>query len=388
MYEDILLNFYWDALIKAETIIFELEQKQLPITSESKLIKGLAIAELIRNHVKFYVIQPEKEITKTKKIGFISLTSTEENTNFQAPTIVIKDPNGSEHKVEAELIKQILGSDYNTIILKEDSNTVPNQEIKEIPIIDFSDEEYETEEKQEELIPEEPESSKIDHSMRLPIFEKDGRYSDDIQSIKLWDTFTYNHHALTLKHQDQDVTIHFYVYPLAMKQNELASDIMAIAESDDLCRANVSRGNVSAVELNFNDISFTIRGSFQNGKFNSVVVPMDQAIINTMSEQMDSHEATNRTSTTYAQSEYHGIIFNIFPAKFKQDEYGNYVPANGSHGYTPAGIVIERNNLIEVLTPTSEGTFHVLGNNKEDIIIETYWNCPKQGHTFNYRFEN
>lgn len=389
MNEEVLLGFYWESLNKAETIISELEKNNQPVTPEAKLIKGLAFAGLIRQHAKFHLVQPDKEITTTKKVGFISITSTEDNQDFESPKIIIKDPNGFEHECETTVLQPILGPEFAPLILKK---TVDGTEIRpasEIKFVELSEEQMIEEEEtlNADSIAEESQPS-TDRKDRLPEFIKDGRYKDDVQGIKLWDTFTYNHHALSLEYNGESGTIHFYVYPLAIKQNELATDIMVIAESGEVCRANVSRGTVSSVELNFGDIPFMIRGSFKDGKFHSIVKPMIQELIETTTENIYPHEATNRTSTTFVQSEYHGILFNIFPAKFKKDEFGDYIPANGSNGYTPAGIVIERDHHVEVLTPTSEGIFNVLGNNGETILIETYWNHPKLGETFNYHFDS
>ena len=387
MNEESLINFYWDALNKSESIISELNANEMPETAESKLVKGLAVAGLIRNNVKFHLVQPDKEVTKTKKVGFISFTSTEENQDFQNPKVILRDLNGFDHEFELDMLSQILGPDFDSLVLGKKPAGQTLKPVTEIKIADLPDDFYETEQKKEEEKPAEEETP-LDNGERLPVFAKDGRYKDDIQSLKLWDSFVYNHHAVTINYKGNEGTIHFYVYPLAIKYNELATDIMVIAESGDMCRANVSRGSVSSVELSFGDIPFVIRGSFQDGKFNSIVKPLIQEVIDTMKESVYPHEAETRTSTTYVQSEYHGILFNIFPAKFKKDEFGDYYPANGTNGYTPAGVVIERDNHVEVITPTSEGTFSVLGNDNETILIETYWNCPKQGHTFNYHFDS
>lgn len=388
MNEEILIGFYWESLSRAENVISDLQKNNQPITPEARLIKGLAFAGLIRHHVKFHLVQPEKEITTTKKVGFISITSTEDNQDFESPKVIIRDPNGFDHECETEVLQPILGPEFAPLILKQNPDGTSVRQVSEIKLADLPEE--------EELIEEEPkdtetvidESSQTNRKDRLPEFIKDGRYKDDVQGIKLWDTFTYNHHAISLEYKGDSGTIHFYVYPLAIKQNELSTDIMVIAESGEVCRANVSRGAVSSVELSFGDIPFMIRGSFKDGQFHSIVKPMIQEVIETMTEHVYPHEATNRTSTTFVQSEYHGIVFNIFPAKFKKDEFGDYIPANGSNGYTPAGIVIERDHHVEVLTPTSEGVFNVLGNNGETILIETYWNHPKLGETFNYHFDS
>ncbi|MBQ6857139.1 MAG: hypothetical protein IJO13_08550 [Lachnospiraceae bacterium] len=385
MSDNLLVNYYWDVLSKAETILSGLENNKQAVTPEARLLKGLAVAGLIRQNVKFHLIQPEKEVTTTKKVGFISITSTEMNDDFVVPKIIIKDFNGNEHECDLDVLKPILGPDFDILIFQKRPDGTDIKQVNEIKLPDLKEEDsiQESVVKKDNVLPV-PEVKKD----RLPEFIKDGRYKDDVQGMKLWDTFIYNHHALTIEHQGNAGTIHFYVYPLSIQENKLSTDIMVVAESGELCRANISRGEISSVELEFAGIPFTVRGSFQNGKFHSIVKPMIQEVMENMEEKIDSHFTESRTSTTYVQSEYHGIIFNIFPAKLKKNETGQYIPSNGTNGYAPAGIVITRDNHVEVLIPTSDGTFNVIGNNGENILIETFWNNPKQGYTFNYRFES
>lgn len=317
-------------------------------------------------------------------MAFISITSVEENQDFEEAKVIIRDPKGYDHECSAELLERILGPEYAPIVLKKSPEGVPLKQAQEIVLAELQEE---IDEPMTVPVQTEEEEKQENSADRMPEFVRDGRYKDDVQGRKTWDTFVYNHHALSISYRGNEGTIHFYVYPLAMRQNALSTDIFVIAESGEVCRAGVSHGEVSSVELNFGEIPFVVRGSFKDGQFQSIVKPMIQEVLDTAQENIYEHPAKVRTSSTYVQTEYHGVPINIFPAKWKKDEYGDYVPENGSSGYVPAGIVIGRENHVEVFTPTSEGVFNILGNDGEKILVSTYWNHKGDDYIFRYDFE-
>lgn len=362
-----ILDYFWDVLKRTETIKNSLQSENISDTPETQYLKGIAFAELLRHNVKFKLIQPDKEITKTKSIGFLQVTSVTQNDDTREACIIITNPEGVEYSCELDLIKKILNTDYNRVVLKisDDGKSIPTITELNIPDLPEEAETKETsEEKGEEKGKDEASSIAEYSAERLPEFMHDGRYKDDPINKKQLNTFICKQHDLEINSKLGNGIIHFYVYPLGIKANEKATDIFVVAESGGVCRTSISRGKTSSLEIEFEGISFAVRGSFENGDFISMVKPLAEELVGNYVENIISYDAKIRTSSTYMQTEIHGILFNVFPAQFGK---------NKQNGLCPAGIVIERNNQLEIFTPTSEGSFVIKGNEGETISLITYW---------------
>ncbi|MCD8083227.1 MAG: hypothetical protein LUE86_06940 [Clostridiales bacterium] len=370
MNEEILINHYWTSLKQAEEDIRVLSEMGQEATAEMNLIYGIAAAGVLRHGTKFQVVMPNAEDTqKQKKLGFFAITSDTGEPEVLPANIEFRDPEGDKHSCGEELLRKIMHEEYDRVILKiEEEKPEPAKLSITLPDIKEEEEELlpETEDKvtpeDAETMDEIPET--VQDASRLPVFFKDGNYKDDAEGKKPDETFLYNQHDVTISYGGESGIIHFFVFPLAVKFNERATDIVVIAESGEVCRAGVSHGIGSSVELEFAEIPFVVRGSFEQGEFRSQVNSLNDEVAKTMQTELKPHPAARRTSTTYVQMRFMGIDLNVFPAKFKN---------NGSTGYAPGAIAIERNGLIELLTPTSEGPFVITGNDGENISVETYW---------------
>lgn len=335
--------FYWDVLKRAEKIKNDLEANHSPETKELRYLRGIAFAGLIEHNTPFRLVQPLKEITKTKKLGFLSITSVESTEDEREEQVFLQDPEGVEYSCDTQLLQDIMKQRYRTLVLKE-QETIQKEEGEAAILV--PDLEEETKQKTVIKMAESEEkqlAEEVHTKDRLPVFSKEEQFRNDRDGQKQIETFWCSQHDLTITHEGAHGTIHFYVYPLAIKENERATDVFVIAESGGICRTALSRGEVSSVELEFEGVPFAIRGSFQNGKFISMVKPLLADVAENYQEKVIDRSSSIRTSTTYVQTEYRGLKFNIFPAMFG---------GNGSRGFAPAGIVIERAGQIEISTPT------------------------------------
>lgn len=372
---------FWDFLFKAEALKQKIEAENIEETAEVRLIRGISFSELIRNNVPFHVIIPEEDKIKEKKMLFsISITSVEKSNDERAEQVIIKDSSGEDHACESSILKEIMGKDYQTLVLKIDPSTGKDLPSAEIVIPDLNLEQEPAnnpiEEQKDDLEKVEEQAPKSKN--RLPEFVKNGRFRDDALWKKELSTFLCNQHNITLTYQGNSGVIQFYVYPLDVKTEEKATDIFVIAVAGDVCRSAVSRGETSSVELDFEGIPFAVRGSFEGGTFKSMVKPLVEEIVSSYTEEIINYVPEKRTSTTFVQAEYAGITFNIFPGRFM---------TNAQNGFCPAGIVLIRNERLESLTPNQEGSFSIIGNNGENINIITYWMGGKDA-CFWYKMES
>lgn len=372
---------FWDFLFKAEALKQKIEAENIEETAEVRLIRGISFSELIRNNVPFHVIIPEEDKIKEKKMLFaISITSVEKSNDERTEQVIIKDSAGEDHACESSILKEIMGKDYQTLVLKIDPSTGEDLPSAEIVIPDLNLEQAPAnspiEEQKDDLEKVEEQAPKSKN--RLPEFAKNGRFRDDSLWKKELSTFLCNQHNITLTYQGNSGVIQFYVYPLDVKTEEKATDIFVIAVAGDVCRSAVSRGETSSVEIDFEGIPFAIRGSFEGGTFKSMVKPLVEEIVSSYTEEIINYVPEKRTSTTFVQTEYAGITFNIFPGRFM---------TNAQNGFCPAGIVLIRNERLESLTPNQEGSFSIIGNNGENINIITYWMGGKDA-CFWYKMES
>lgn len=361
-----ITDYYWDVLKRAEKIKSDLETNGMTETVEISYMRGISVAELIRHFVKFKLIKPEKEIVQTKGFGFFQVTTTTQNDDEREECVVITSPDGLEYTCELALLQNIMKKDYKKLILKisEDGKTI--QSPADIVIPDLPEEVEVAEEKVQEKKTENKEKQQEDPESRIPEFGHDGRYRDDAQGKKMFNTFLCNQHDLTIQSSLGSGVIHVFVYPLSAKLNEKATDIFVIAEAGGICRTSISRGKTSSLEIEFEKIAFAVRGSFENGNFISMVRPLTEGVVENCQELVTAHIPDARTATTYMQTQVaDGIICNVFPAKFSGNDQAT--------GLCPAGIVIERDRQLEIVTPNSEGSFTIKGTNGEDISLITYW---------------
>lgn len=371
MKEQQLIDFYWDTLKRCENNQAVLEEKGGNKTKELDRMQAISVAGLLRNGVQYHVLESQKENgIRQKKLGFLTISAFEEGSPNIAIKIILKDPDGNLHEYDAEFIRSVMHNDLDPFLVKEAVDHVQEEknESIETQIPDLKEVMEEEIEPASVKIPMPvtiKEEKKYTDSARLPEFIRDSQYPDDPLGKKLDSTFLFNQHDITITTKSGNTgTIHFFVFPLTVKSEEPATDILAIAESGEVCRASISRGNRSSVELEFAEIPFVIRGMFENNQFISQVNLLDEEEIASVQIEESKHPATDRTSITYAQFDYQGMLLNVFPARFRN---------NGSTGYAPATIAIERNHTIELITPTSEGTFALNGNDGEQLCVETYW---------------
>ena len=373
MREDQLKDFYWKILKIITGTRKELKIRGIDEAREYALLYRLAYAGLLRFGVHFQMQERYLgEAPNEKKLGFITVTTQKEEIAATVTHhITIRDEDGTFYEIGEEELRKVMFDDFDRVVLKIGSEETEQKEseplVPNFVIPDFQEENQEgeqqvdTEDKKEE--PDKGASNESDDPMRLPTFVVDKRYKNDSPGKKKESTFLYNRHDLSIDDAGNTGTISFYVYPLSVKMNEKATDIMVVAESGEMCRASISRGFSSAVEIEFAEVLFVVRGSFIDGEFCSQVNVLKEGV-RVIENQCQKHQVLNKTSTTFVRQEYENIQFNIFPAK-----YGN----NGSKGYAPAAIAMERNNGLEILTPTSEGVFVINGSDGVKIVIETYW---------------
>lgn len=362
-----IVDYYWAVLKRAEKIKTDLTSNNISETSEVAYMRGIAVAELIRHFVKFKLIKPEKEIVQTKGFGIFQMTTVTQNDDTRPECVVITAPDGVEYTCELTLLQNIMKKDYKQLILKISDDGKAISSPIDIVIPDLPDEETTAVKEIKEIKEKEKPVDQQEYTDdRIPEFGHDGRYKDDAANKKGFNTFLCNQHDMTINSNLGSGIIHFYVYPLSVKTNEKATDIFVIAEAGGICRTSISRGKTSSVEIEFEKISFAVRGSFENGNFVSMVKPLTEGVLDNCQEALIQHIPEVRMSTTYMQAIVEdGILCNIFPAKFN----GNYQ----NTGLCPAGIVIERNKQLEIVTPNSEGSFTIKGTHNEDISLITYW---------------
>lgn len=371
MDKETLCNYYNDTMVRMDRL------RKIEKASESKyfpevdLCYGLSIINLIRNGVPFKLshTQVVEDKKQTPFIGIVS-ESTGKETPPEPDILTIKDIDNKEHNIPCHILKQLMKQEYATLILKEENNPLGQADMMNISVPAYSEVEDNTaREDNTDAVSTENDKDNNDivnsDENRLPIFGENERYRKDKSKEKYASTFLYNQHDIRIDFGEEGIgKITFYVYPLDVKTDSNISDIMVVAESGGLVRAAISRGQSSAVKIEYDQFPFIIRGRWKEGKFLSEINSLDADLVNKMTDTVTSHIPENWTSTTYFKTEYHSTYFFAFPARYGENE---------STGYALTAMAVLDHDNLTIYTPQPDGGYEITCADGTALEIGLYW---------------
>lgn len=366
-----LRDYYWAVLKKITGIENGLANHMVDISPEAEITKAIAFAGLIRagQEAKKDYRRASNTETKTKSFGMISLVSKQEEELPDELWIILQDEKRRDYSLKAALLEQVLGDDFRALIDGSESFAGPGaaQAVPiEVPDLDFDEEDLSSPENPRidltEIVKEEENFKET--SVRLPKFVTDTHFGADPDGSKDGWSFWYNRHTVRLLLPEGLATIRFYVYPLSIKENEGATDIFVVAESEGLVRAGVSRGNTTSVNIDYEDIKFVVRASWKDKKLDSIVRCVNEELADSFSQEVRSFTPDPRTQTTYLRTSVQGVNLDIFPARYGENE---------NTGYALAAIAVESENNIGITTPSADGTFIVDIGKDMPVMVNCFW---------------
>lgn len=338
-------------------------------------IYGILLLDLIKTgSVKVNIVKPEQDNTKKMNpiVGLVlEDTSSKEETSTAEDQVEVIDGK-IKHYILATDLFRIMGEDqYNHYVLglplkKKEKKKQTTAAVKNV-VFDvnagFEDEEEKVEEKKEEpkVVKEDP--KEISAATRIPAFSDYSKLKKDPEGKKNCHTFLYERHKLILTRETKKMNINFYVYPLKCESQNLAPDIMVVAEMAGNVRAGISRGTTSAVNVEFNSFKFVVRGLWKDKKFEGLVTCMNANNVE-IEDKKYPIDWSKKTSTLYVHTVINGRDTYIFPGKFL---------ANNDSGLAPAAVAIKDGDDLAILCPTADGNFIITENNGQVSTLDTYW---------------
>lgn len=389
--KDITLDnkYYWDLLAENNDIEQEEFTHNINPQIENNNLKTLAFCELIRRGEKFQIESNREEIQQ-KEAENKKKIFTSDNIDVPELTEVIKIKGIDQivYSLELEKAKQYLKSEYSRLILKQTGQDKDSSAAFNIEIPDIYAEMDDTEEKPAEPINEEkvkkskeninkqtPDEAVPIKTMRTenyqPVFEGDIKYNRDPHFVKSLDTFCMNHTRLVYAENGQTAIVDFNIYPLQFAEDAPITDILVVALSGKIVRAAMSRGASAAVQIDFDEMSFMVRGSWEDREFMTQVNCLDRRFADKFKQQTDKFMPAHRTYTTYMQEDLYNKTYSFFPAT---------VLTNTAAGCAICAAVTDMNGVPEILLSNEFDQFTVVDQDGLPSTISLYWrggNEPK-----------
>lgn len=207
----------------------------------------------------------------------------------------------------------------------------------------------------------------------LPYIPFDTNYPNDEPDFKDYDSFLFNSHETSVRFPDGSERIYqTYVYPLNPDTEDcLVTDILAImVDPNGNTRYGMSKpknDGKKSVNEEYPDISFVIRGYWEDGRFESsvAVIHTKNGVQPILNDRVHHVEPTKRTSSFYLRHIVeNGNVLNVFPLGLLRNDT--------STGLAPCFLMLEDGHE---RTPFMDGNnnYVTMTLNKETVKATVFW---------------
>lgn len=364
-------QYYWDLLHQTGQLEQESFAHNIPVQIENNNLKCFAFAGLLRNNEIFQLESNRAEIERIKEENSKKIIS---STETQVPElkefIKIRNMDGTVYSLELAILKKHLKSEFDKLVYKKDQYEANAYEELGVELPDiFSDEDNESE---VELIPVQEEVEITTPVKRtdmrtqdyVPSLDGDMRYNKDPEQTKNLDTFCVDAVRLTYEENNNKAIVDFNIFPLKFVENAPITDVMVVALSGNIVRAGISRGTSAAVQIDFDEMSFMIRGKWVDGKFVSQVNCLDNRFANKFKQTNTCYMPVNRTYTTFMQEVFENKLYSFFPATIRR---------NTQQGTAPAAMVFEEDGTLKIILSNETDSFNMIDKDGLPYKIQLYW---------------
>ncbi len=366
-------EYYWNLLNQVSSVEKEEADHQSEMHSEANNLMAMAFAGLNRSGENFQIESQLPEIERINAENKKSLFGATTEVPELIETLRIKNMDNTVYSIKTDLLQKCMKSDYNRLVLKEkvEANVSSQAEIISMPDITpvvEEQEEVKIAPVVEEVVKEEavPEGRS---EFYVPQFIGDLKYNRDKKFTKPLSTFCFNHTKMSLPLENgRKAVVDFNVYPLTFAEDAPITDIMVTAVTGHVIRAGISRGVSASVEIKFDEMSFIVRGMWEDGKFVTQINCLDAHFAGKFKERTTSYMPEMRTYTTYIQEEIYGKTYNFFPAA---------VGLNADNGFAKCAAVITDGNDISVIVSNEENVFSIIDPDGAPEQILLYWSGGK-----------
>lgn len=207
----------------------------------------------------------------------------------------------------------------------------------------------------------------------LPYLPFDSNYPNDEPDLKDYDSFLFNLHDTTLRMKDgSEKKYQTYIYPLSPDMEDcLATDILAVMiDEDGKMRYGMSEPGVNgkkSVNEEYQDITFVVRGYWNNGKLISSV-----AVFHTkdgsqpiLTDAVHPVEPTRRTSSLYLRHIVeNGNVLNVFPLGLIRND--------PTTGLAPCMVMLEDGKQRTVYH-SDDNKYIQMTLNRETVRVTPFW---------------
>lgn len=357
-------------------------------TPEAKNIYALSYFGLLRNGYEYSTRQEVVEETIEERMER-ELAATKAKTKKSKNDDKNKDQSDEEPAVKYQTVLTIkidergysisecelkarYGDMYESVI--NSNNKYKNRKKKTavnqiyIPEVKFEEEEVLIErkaaEKEDVVVKAEP---------TIPFIEFDNRFPSDEARTKSYDSFLFNQHNIKVTFADRtEKGYTAVVYPVYTDTADcIITDILAIIyDEENAVRVGMSPmgdDEQKSVTLSFDDITFTVRGNWEDDRFySSVNVTKTSDNKPAKIESSDKQFVpTYRTSSYYMRHKGNdGTYLNVFPL--------TYLRNDGSSGLAPAVLMVEDGKDRKLYTSEGNTRFSMYYDDSQKTI-GVYW---------------
>lgn len=370
-----LNNFYIDSLKHIKNLMSLTVQNGKEVQKELITANAIAFSELIRNGVDFSIETPEEE-PKQKKSGLTDMFFEEEKEDKPDYICIVIDK--VIYRCESTALRAVMHKDYDRYVLKldvEDDDAETYEGLNDDYIFDLDDMEDDGDEAPKPQVKEEPRPQTVQapseepvNTYHKPVFGYDSSAPDDTLYAKVDNTFLCDEYTYDVNNNGMASKMTIFIYPLHKEMDSLITDVFVVAEMNGSVRANISKGNTLSVTIDFGNVSFIAKGTWQRGEFSSQVNFKNIAVHEVIPVR---HRPSVNTSTTYARIPMDGADIYLFPCQFRD---------NNEKGLCTSAMVLSFAEEFNVLSPNQDGNFVLMGEGGDSRTIETYW----EGDTFHY----
>lgn len=367
-------QYYWDLLSQAGQIEQEQFAHNIPVQTETQNLKCFAFTGLIRNGELFQIESNRQEIEKLQQENKKKIIS---STDIKIPElsehIKIRSMDGTVYALPLDVLKNHMKSEFDTLIYrKETKSAIAYEELSvELPDI-FSDEENDPEPVTEEIPVKavlKPQTDKLRDENYIPSLDGDMRYNKDQAQSKTLDSFCVDHARMTYEEDGRKAIVDFNVFPLKFVEDAPITDIMVVALSGNIVRAGISRGASSAVQIDFDEMSFMVRGRWESGKFNVKINCLDNRFAEKFQQTDTMYMPTNRTYTIFMQEELEHKLYSFFPATIRK---------NDMQGLAPAAMVYQEAGDLKIVLSNDMDSFNMIDKDGLPYKVQFYWSGGRQ----------
>ena len=358
-------------------------------TPEAKNIYALSYFGLLRNGYEYSTRQEiveetieermERELAATKaKSKKVKNDDKDKDQSDEEPVVKYQNVltikiNDRGYSISEGELKARYGDMYDSVINR---NTKLKNRKKKTAVNQIYMPEVKFEEETEaiiERIPEEKEDVVVNEKPAIPFIEFDDKFPNDEAGTKSYDSFLFNQHNIKVTFADRtEKGYTAVVYPVYTNTADcIITDILAIIyDEDNAVRVGMSPmgdDEQKSVTLSFDDVTFTIRGNWEDDRFYSTV-----NITKTSDNKPAKIEsADNQFVPTYRTSSYYmrhkgndGTYLNVFPL--------TYLRNDGSSGLAPAVLMVEDGKERKLFTSEGNTRFSMYYDDSQKTI-GVYW---------------